>query len=476
MNKENYTLLCDFYELTMANGYFLEKMDNTITYFDVFFRDLPKGSGYAIACGLESIIDYINNLKFDDSDIEFLRSKNIFDEQFLEYLRNFKFTGDIYACEEGSIIFPHEPILTVRAPAIEAQFVETYLLLVLNHQSLIATKTSRIVYASDGRPVMEFGSRRAQGESAAILGARSAYIAGASGTACTISDKYYGSPALGTMAHSWVQMFNTEYEAFDAYCKHYPTNAVLLIDTYNVLNQGLPNAIKAFKANNITKGGVRIDSGDIAYLSKKCRKILDQNGLKDIKIVASNSLDENIISELLLQGACIDSFGVGERLITAKDDPVFGCVYKLSAVEKNGEIIPKIKVSENVAKITNPGFKKTYRIYDKETNKAMADIICLHDEEIDETKPLEIFDEHMIWKRKVITNYYIKPLLTLIFKDGKQVYKKPSIEEIRTNCQKQLDSLWDEVKRLVNPQTYYVDLSQKLYDLKYNMINKVIKG
>lgn len=470
MNKENYTLLCDFYELTMANGYFLEEMEDQICYFDVFFRDLPLDSGYAICCGLESIVNYINNLHFSDEDIEFLRAKNIFDERFLTYLRHFKFSGDIYAVKEGSVVFPHEPILTVKAKAIEAQFIETYLLLALNHQSIIATKASRIVKASESRPVMEFGSRRAQGESAAIYGARSAYIAGCVGSACTISDKLFKVKALGTMAHSWVQMFDSEYDAFMAYIKHYPDNAVLLIDTYNVLHSGLKNAIKAFKDSGITKGGVRIDSGDITYLSKKCRKILDEEGLTDIKIVISNSLDEYIISELLIQGAKIDSFGVGERLITAKNDPVFGGVYKLCAIEKNGTIIPKIKVSENTSKITNPGFKKVYRIYDKETNKAVADLICLHDEVFDETKELEIFDEHQVWKRKKLTNYYLKELHQVIFKDGKQVYQLPDIEEIKQYCHEEIDSMWDEVTRLINPHEYYVDLSEKLHNLKYKMI------
>ena len=473
MTQDNYTLLCDFYELTMANGYFLEGKQDEITYFDVFFRDLPEDSGYAICCGLESIVNYINNLHFSVDDIEYLRSKKIFDERFLTYLKDFKFDGDIWACKEGSVIFPHEPILTVRAKSIEAQFVETYLLLVLNHQSLIATKASRIVYAAEGRPIMEFGSRRAQGESAAIVGARSAYIAGCCGTACTVSDQMYGVPALGTMAHSWVQMFDSEFEAFDAYCRHYPTNAVLLVDTYNVLNSGLPNAIKAFKKNNITKGGIRIDSGDIAYLSKKCRKILDENGLKDINIVISNSLDEYIISELILQGAKINSFGVGERLITSKNNPVFGCVYKLSAIEKDGQIIPKIKVSENISKLTNPGFKHTYRIYDKNTDKAIADLICLEGEKIDTSKPLEIFDEHDIWKKKIIKDFYVKDLLIPVFKNGKQVYKLPTLKEVRENCEHELNSFWDEVRRLKNPHTYYVDLSQKLYNLKYKMIKDI---
>lgn len=476
MNKENYTMLCDFYELTMGNGYFESGMKDQICYFDVFFRDVPDDGGFAIACGLESIVDYINNLKFNDDDIKYLESKNLFSKEFLDYLRTFKFSGDIYAVKEGTVIFPHEPIMVVKAKAIEAQLIETYLLLILNHQSLVATKTNRIVRAANGRPVMEFGSRRAQGASAAILGARSAYIAGACGTACTISDKNYGVPALGTMAHSWVQMFDNEYEAFKTYCETYPTNATLLVDTYNVLNSGIPNAIKVFKEvlwpKGIKKCAIRIDSGDITYLSRKARKMLDDAGLEDCKICISNSLDEKLIEDLIYQGACIDTLGVGERLITSKSDPVFGCVYKLCAVEKEGKIIPKIKVSENAAKIINPGFKKVFRIYDNVSNKALADLICLHDEVIDEKEDLEIFDPNATWKRKKITNYHVKELLVPVFVDGKQVYKLPSLEEIRKNCQKEVDSLWDEIKRMVNPHIYYVDLSQKLWDLKQELLNK----
>ena len=356
--------------------------------------------------------------------------------------------------------------------------IETYILLTLNHQSLVATKTSRIVRAASGRPVMEFGSRRAQGASAAVLGARSAYIAGASGTACTLTDKEYGVPALGTMAHSWVQMFDSEYDAFKTYCEIYPNNATLLVDTYNVLNSGIPNAIKVFKEvlwpKGIKKCGIRIDSGDITYLSRKARKMLDDAGLTECKICVSNSLDEKIISDLIYQGACIDSFGVGERLITSKSDPVFGCVYKLSAIEdKDGNIIPKIKVSENSIKITNPGFKKVVRIYDNVTNKALADLICLEDEIIDTTQDLEIFDPDATWKRKVITNYHIKELLVPIFKDGKQVYNLPSLKEVREYCESEVNSLWEEIKRMVNPHGYYVDLSQKLWDLKQKMLNNI---
>ena len=471
--NDNFTMLFDFYELTMGNGYFNSGKKDCISYFDVFFRDIPDGGGFAIAAGLDQVIDYIEKLNFSEQDIEYLRSKKLFSEEFLKYLKTFRFTGDIWAVPEGTPIFPGEPILTVRAPAIEAQFVETFLLLTLNHQSLIATKTNRIVRAADGRPVSEFGSRRAQGTAAAILGARAAFIGGCDSTACTIADELYGVPAGGTMAHSWVQMFDSEYEAFDTYCKIYPTSATLLIDTYNVIKSGLPNAIKAFKANGITKCAVRIDSGDIAYLSRKVRKTLDEAGLPDCKIVISNSLDEYIIRDLLNQGSQIDAFGVGERLITSKSAPVFGGVYKLSAIEDaNGNIIPKIKISENTAKITNPHFKKVYRIYSKDTGKAEADLICIHDETIDTSLPLTIFDPVYTWKSKTYENYELRLLLEPIFKDGKLVYKRPTNAEIRAYCKEQLAMLWDEVKRFENPHNYYVDLSQKLWDLKQEMLKR----
>ena len=396
-NQTNYTMLCDFYELSMANGYFQTPLKDCITYFDVFFRTIPDEGGFAITAGLEQVVNYIQNLTFTDEDIEYLRSKGGFVEEFLDYLKNFKFTGDIWAIPEGTTVFPREPILTVRAPAIQAQFIETYILLVLNHQSLIATKSNRIVRAAAGRPVAEFGSRRAQGAEAAILGARASYIAGCAGTACVQADRDYHVPATGTMAHSWVQMFPDEYTAFETYCKLYPNNATLLVDTYNVLRSGVPNAIKAIKnvlwPLGIKKCGIRIDSGDLTYLSKEARKMLDEAGLTDCKIVASNSLDEYIIRGLLLEGAKLDSFGVGERLITSKSDPVFGSVYKLAAVEdKDGNIIPKIKVSENVEKITIPHFKKVYRLYDNDTHKAIADVVTVHDEVIDDSQEYELID------------------------------------------------------------------------------------
>ena len=467
-------MLCDFYELTMANGYFVKGMADRITYFDIFFREIPDGGGFAIAAGLEQIIDYVKNLHFTEDDIEYLRDRDCFDERFLEMLRNFRFTGDIWAVPEGTPIFPSEPVITVRAPAYQAQFIETYLLLVFNHQSLVATKANRIVRAAEGRPVSEFGSRRAQGASAAILGARAAYIGGCSSTACAIADERFGIPAVGTMAHSWVQMFDSEYEAFDSYCKLYPNAATLLVDTYNVLKSGVPNAIKAFKANGITKCGVRIDSGDITYLTRKTRRLLDEAGMTDCKIVVSNSLDEYIIRDTIQQGACIDSFGVGERLITSKNSPVFGGVYKLAAIEcDDGTIIPKIKISENTAKITNPHYKKLYRIYEGDSGKAIADLITVHDEVIDTSKPLELFDPEHIWKRKVLEDYRIEELQKPIFLGGKCVYESPTASEIRDYCAAQLDLQWDEVKRFENPHTYYVDLSEELWDLRHELLNQL---
>ena len=474
MSKMNHTLLCDFYELTMANGYFELGKGDEIAYFDVFFRTLPDGGGFAIAAGLAQVIEYIKDLKFTEEDIAFLRSKGIFSEKFLAYLANFRFTGDIYAVPEGTPIFPGEPFMTVRAPSIQAQFIETYVLLALNHQSLIATKANRVVRAAQGRAVAEFGSRRAQGADGAILGARAAYIGGVNATACTITDKEYGVPATGTMAHSWVQMFDNEYDAFVSYCKIYPNNATLLVDTYDVLRSGVPNAIRAFKEvllpQGITKCGIRLDSGDITYLTKKARKMLDEAGLTECKIVVSNSLDENIIRDIILQGAKVDSFGVGERLITAKSNPVFGGVYKLVAKEKDGEIIPKIKISENPEKITNPHFKKVYRIYDNESGIAIADLMCVHDEVIDETKPLELFDPVETWKRKVCTNYTARELLVPVFKNGECVYESPTLSEIRTYCKDQVMKLWEEVQRFENPHRYYVDLSEKLWNIKNDLL------
>ena len=478
MNPEkqmNLTMLCDYYELTMTNGYYACGMQNRITYFDIFFRSVPDGGGFAIAAGLEQAIRYIQQLHFDEDDIAYLRGRKMFSEGFLESLRNYRFTGDIWAVPEGTPIFPNEPIMTVRAPAIEAQIIETFLLLTLNHQSLIATKANRVTRAAQGRTVLEFGSRRAQGSDAAVLGARAAYIGGCKGTACTLTDELYGVPAGGTMAHSWVQMFDSEYEAFKAYCEIYPDNPTLLVDTYNVLKSGVPNAIRVFnevlKPRGLTKCGIRLDSGDMTYLTKKTRKMLDEAGWASCKISCSNALDEYLIQDLLNQGAQIDLFGVGERLITARSEPVFGCVYKLAAVEDEaGNIIPKIKVSENVGKITNPHFKKVYRFYGNDTGKAIADYICLHDEVVDDSRDLEIFDPQATWKRKNIYNFTAKELLVPIFQNGELVYDMPSLPEIQKYCAEQVDTLWDEVKRFDNPHTYYVDLSQKLWDIKYALL------
>ena len=475
--KLNLTMLCDFYELTMGNGYFEKGYRDRICYFDLFFRRCPDGGGFAIAAGLEQIIDYIQNLHFSAEDIDYLRQRALFSEEFLTYLQSFRFTGDIWAVPEGTPIFPHEPILTVRAPAIEAQLIETYLLLSVNHQSLIATKANRVVRAAQGKTVLEFGSRRAQGADAAILGSRAAYIGGCHGTACTISDQLYGVYAGGTMAHAWVQMFDSEYEAFKTYCEIYPENATLLVDTYNTLKSGVPNAIRVFnevlKPKGITKCGIRLDSGDMAYLTQKARQMLDEAGWTECKISVSNSLDEYIIQDLLHQGAKIDMFGVGERLITARSEPVFGGVYKLAAVEQpDGTITPKIKISENVGKITNPHFKKLYRFYGNDTGKAIADYLCLHDETVDDTKDMEIFDPEATWKTKTVYNFTAKQLQVPIFVKGELVYQRPTLQQIRQYCMEQVDTLWDEVKRFDNPHTYYVDLSQRLWDIKYGLLKR----
>lgn len=466
----NMTMMTDFYELTMANGYFETGMADDVACFDMFFRTIPDQGGFAIMAGLEQMIEYIKELHFNDEDIQFLRSKNMFSEGFLDYLKNFKFACDIWAVPEGTPIFPGEPIITVKGPMIQAQFVETLILLMINHQSLIATKASRIVRAADGRAVMEFGTRRAHGTSAAAYGARAAYIAGCAGTACAVVDRDMGVPALGTMAHSWVQMFDSEYEAFKQYAKIYPQNCILLVDTYNVLKSGIPNAIKIFKEMKPQKMGIRIDSGDITYLTKNARKMLDDAGLPDCQICISNSLDEYLIREVLREGACIDSFGVGERLITAKSEPVFGGVYKLAAVEKGGKMIPKIKISENVIKITNPGYKKVYRFYNNETGRVLGDVIAL----ADEPKPGEdgyvIFDPNAVWKRKKLKNYRVEELQKQIFAAGKCVYDSPTVGEIREYCAKQIDTLWPEMLRFENPQVYYVDLSEKLWKMKNELL------
>jgi len=472
MNSDSLSMLCDFYEFTMSNGYFISGLYKRITYFDVFFRSVPDKGGFAIAAGLEQVIDYIRDLRFSDNDVTYLRSKGLFEERFLLYLRDFQFTGDIYAVPEGTPVFPNEPIMTVRAPAIEAQIIETFVLLALNHQSLIATKANRIVRAAQGRAVLEFGSRRAQGADGAAVGARAAYIGGCAGTSCTLTDVLYGVPAGGTMAHSWVQMFESEYDSFERYCRIYPDNATLLVDTYNTLKSGIPNAIKAFKATNVKNCAIRLDSGDISYLSKEARRLLDDAGMYQCKIVASNSLDEHIINNLILQGAQVDTFGVGERLITASSDPVFGGVYKLVAIEdEQGKVVPKIKISENVAKIPVPHYKKLYRLFDNKSGMAIADELCVYDEIIDETAPHTIFDPDATWKTKTLTNFTAIPLQTPIILGGALVYQFPGIEQVREYCKKQVDTLWDEVKRFENPHTYYVDQSEKLWNIKRRLLS-----
>ncbi|MBQ7717719.1 MAG: nicotinate phosphoribosyltransferase [Clostridia bacterium] len=476
MDAKNLTMLADFYEFTMSNGYFESGFADTRACFDMFFRNVPDGGGFAVAAGLSQLVEYLDSLKFSKDDIEYLRGKNMFSEDFLKYLENFKFECDVYAVREGTPIFPGEPIVTVVGPVIQCQLVETMVLLTINHQSLIATKSNRIVRAADGRPVMEFGARRAQGPSAAVDGSRAAFIGGCAGSSCTIAEKLYHFPALGTMAHSWVQLFPTEYDAFAAYARSYPDACTLLIDTYNVLKSGLPNAIKVHKEVLEPMGyrlqGVRIDSGDITYLTKKIRRELDAAGLEDCGIVVSNSLDEYIIRDTLAQGAQINSFGVGERLITSKSEPVFGGVYKLAAIWENGKEIPKIKISENVEKITTPAFKQVYRLFERDTDKAIADVITLHGEEIDDTKPYEIFDPDHTWKRKTITDFKTEKILIKIFDKGQLVWKEPTLKEVQTYCLEQIGRLWDEVKRFENPHKYYVDMSQKLWDIRQALLSK----
>ena len=472
----NYTMLCDFYELTMGNGYFEAGLKDKITYFDLFYRTVPDGGGFAIAAGLEQAIDYIRNLHFSEEDIDYLRGRGMFSEAFLDYLRHFKFTGDVWAMPEGTPVFPREPIMVIRAPAIQAQLLETFLLLTINHQSLIATKANRIVRAADGRVVLEFGSRRAQGPDAAVLGARAAFIGGCAGTACVLSDQIYDVAAGGTMAHAWVQMFPTQLDAFRAYCKTYPQNATLLVDTYDTLRSGVPDAIRAFnevlKPLGITKCGIRLDSGDMAYLTKRARKMLDDAGWPECKITCSNSLDEHLIKELLRQGACIDSFGVGERLITSRTSPVFDGVYKLAAVEEDdGSIVPRIKISENVGKITNPHFKKVYRFYGRDTGMAEADYICLYNDSVDDTKDLVIRDPDATWKQKTMTNFRARELLVPIFKGGELVYKEPTLPEIQDYCRREVATLWPEVLRFDYPHNYYVDLSDELLEIKTRLLN-----
>lgn len=469
MTKDNYSLLTDFYELTMGNGYFLEGVGERICYFDLFFRKVPEGGGYVVAAGLESFIDYIENISFSEDDLAYLKRRGL-DDGYIDYLRHFKFKCDVWAVPEGTPIYPGEPIMTVRGPAIQSQFIETMTLLLINHQSLIATKASRLVRAGDGRAIMEFGSRRAHGTAAAIMGARAAYIGGCVGSACTYCEPVFGIPALGTMAHSWVQLFDSEYEAFDSYAKFYPHDCSLLVDTYDVLLSGVPNAIKVFDRRKPTKKSIRIDSGDIAYLSKEARKMLDEAGHSDCTICASNSLDEYLIKDILLQGARVDSFGVGERLITASAQPVLGGVYKLVATEENGKIIPKIKISENMEKLTNPAFKKVWRLRDKSSGKDFADLITLWDEEKPAGEEYPIVDIISAKMHKKIGNFEARELLVPIYKGGELVYEKPSLDDIRSHCAASIADVWDEVLRFENPHRYYVDLSEKLWNLRCRMI------
>lgn len=472
----NLSMLMDLYETTMANGILKSRHKDTIAYFDMFFRRVPDNGGYAVMAGLEQLIKYLNALSFSDEDIAYFKGLNLFSDEFLDYLKNFHFRCDVWAIPEGTPIFPGEPIVTVRGPIMDAMLIETMLLLIINHQSLICTKAARIVRAADGRGVMEFGARRAHGCDAAFYGARAAYIGGCVGTSCVSAGQAFDIPVSGTMAHSWVQAFEDEYEAFKCYAETYPDNCLLLVDTYNTLKSGIPNAIRVFNEVLQPMGkrpkGIRIDSGDITYLTKKVRKMLDAAGYPDCAICISNSLDEYLIRDMLVQGAKIDSFGVGERLITASSEAVFGGVYKLCGVEEDGKFSPRIKISENTAKITTPCFKKVWRLYDRDTGKAIADVLTLADETIDDSRPYLIFDPDYTWKKKVVDNFTALPLLQPIFEKGKQVYTSPATKDIRTYCQQQLDTLWDEVLRFEKPHNYYVDLSKRLWDEKHAMLER----
>jgi nicotinate phosphoribosyltransferase len=471
--KYNKSMIMDLYELTMAYGYFKAGIHENIVHFDLYFRKIPDRGGYAVFAGLESIVKYLDDFGFDEEDIEYLRNRKEFDEAFLSYLLQLKFTGTMRALPEGTVCFPNEPLVSISAPIIQAQLLETYLLQIVNHQSLIATKAARIKYAAGNRQVLEMGARRAHGESSSISGARAAYLGGIDGTSNIVADQLYGIPTKGTMAHSWVQMFDHEYEAFKTYANIYPHASIFLVDTYDTIHSGIPNAIRVIKEELKPRGvetyGIRIDSGDLTYLSKKARELLDEAGLPECKIVVSNALDEYSIQELLHQGAPIDIFGVGERLITAKSDPVFGAVYKLVAVEKEGVIVPKIKVSDNLEKITNPHLKNIYRIYDQ-NGMMQADLITIHDETIDLSKPLTIFDPQATWKRKEFINYKVSQLLIPVFVGGKRQYNLPTLLDIKQYVSTQKQQMWDEIQRFDHPHKYYVDLSEKLYNLKQNML------
>ncbi len=473
MHQRNLSMLVDFYQLSMAQGYFQNGFQDKIVYFDMFFRKIPGDGGYVIVAGLEQLINYIKNLHFTENDIELLRSKGISDEGFLDYLRNFRFRGDIYAMPEGTVAFPHEPMVTVRAPIIDAQLIETMVLLTLNHQSLIATKASKIVMAAQNRTVLEFGARRAQGADAAIYGARAAYIGGVAGTSTVLAEKMFGVPSLGTMAHSWVQLADSEYEAFCSYARKNPENCVLLVDTYDTLLSGVPNAIKVFTEVLLPLGhrpkGIRLDSGDLAYLSKAARKMLDEAGFGDCKIIASNGLNETVILSLIQQGAKIDIFGVGENLITSRSAPVFGGVYKLAGIEEDGKIVPRIKISNDIAKISNPSFKKTIRFYDCATQKTIADLIMLKEEEVPQER-YTISHPQYRWRSRVLENFTTRELQVPIFTEGNLVYTSPQLEDIRRYAADEVASLPEEICRLVNPHIHLVDLSQKLREMKRELL------
>ena len=477
VGKEKLVLLNDYNCFTMANGYFNAGLKDKQGCFDLFFRRVPDNGGFAICAGLENAVEYIKNLKFSDEDIEYLRSKNNLSEEFLEYLKNFKFECDVYAIPEGTPVFAKEPIVKVVGPIIQATLIETLLLISINHQTLIATKANRIARAAQGREVLEFGVRRAHGIDAAANGARAAFIGGCIGSSCTYADKEYGVPVSDTMTHAWVQTFDSEYDAFCTYAKQYPDNCYLLVDTYNTLKSGIINAIKCFDDVLTPMGyrpkGIRIDSGDITYISKRIRKMLDEAGYPDCTIIASNSLDEYIIRDLIIEGAKVDRFCVGERLITSASDPVFGGVYKLTALmNKDGEFIPKVNFSDNVGKITLPCNKKIYRLFDSVSGKAIADMITLFDEEIDETKELELFDPDHTWKRKTVENFIARELFVKVFDKGELVYNCPKVEKIKAYCEEQVETIWDEVQRFENPHTYYVDLSEKLWKVRGDMFKE----
>ena len=471
-------MLMDFYEFTMANGYYESGFADRVAYFDMFFRRVPDGGGYAVMAGVEQLAEYFECLRFGEADIGYLRGKGAFSEGFLDYLRRMEFKCDVWAIPEGTPVFPYEPIIKVRGPLVQAQMIETMMLLTINHQCLIATKANRICRAAAGRPVSEFGSRRAQGGHGALMGARAAYIGGCASTACTMAERDFGIPATGTMAHSWVQSFDSELEAFEAYARLYPDKCVFLVDTYDVIRQGVPNAIKVMRGQLAAEGrrpvAIRIDSGDVTYLSKVARKMLDEAGFPDCKILVSNSLDEHIIRGIISQGAKIDMFGVGEKLITSQSEPVFGGVYKLAGIERpDGSVEPKIKLSENVEKITTPGNKQVVRFYDRESSKAIADVLVLDGERVDENEPYVLFDPESTWKRKTVAGFRARELLAPLFVGGKRVAGTRPLSKIREYCLEQIDLLWEEVLRFENPQKYYVDLSQKLWDLKYGMLHKM---